>query len=226
MAKRIKIHPVTPHQKRIFDVVDHLKNEEIFVFPTDSQYAIGCDYQNKKGIDRIRKIRQLDKDHLLTLLCDSLSNISKFARISDDNFKIIKRLIPGPYTFILPATKEVPKLLLNPKRSTIGFRVPDYPITQKVIEDLGRPIIATTAKLPDHNGQDIKYQLRDELFQGMEKLVDVIIDDEQELTKQESTVIDLTGDEAILLRRGLGIEKAEEVFAQYDKPLVEEIEQI
>ncbi len=221
MAKKVKIHPVTPHQKRIFEVSDMMKAGAIAMIPTDSQYALGCLYSNKKGIDRIRQIRKIGKDHLLTLLCESLANISKFAHITDDNFKVINRLIPGPYTFVLPATKEVPKLLLNPKRKTIGFRVPDYPICERLIAELGDPIITATAKTPEMNAQPSLYINREELFSLLDHQVDIIIDDQQDLTVQESTIIDLTGDEAVILRRGLGIEKVEEVCHQYDKELIE-----
>jgi tRNA threonylcarbamoyl adenosine modification protein (Sua5/YciO/YrdC/YwlC family) len=219
MAEKIKIHPITPHQKRIFEVADALKSDKVVVFPTDTQYAIGCAYTNKKGIDRVREIRRLDDDHLLTLICDSLSGISKFAQLSDENFKLIKKLIPGPYTFVLPATKELPKLIVHPKRKTVGFRVPDHPICQKLIAELGEPIIATTAKHPDYNGKDKLYLDRQELIDVMAKFVDVVIDDEQDLSMQESTVLDLTGDEAIVIRKGLGFEKVEEVFALFDKSL-------
>ena len=221
MAKKVKIHPITPHQKRIYEVSDMMKAGAIAMIPTDSQYALGCLYTNKKGIDRIRQIRRIDKEHLLTLLCGSLSNVSKFAHISDDNFKIINRLIPGPYTFVLPATKEVPKLLLNPKRKTIGFRVPDYPICERLIEELGAPIVTATAKTPEMNTLPSLYIDREELFSLLENQVDIIVDDQQDLTVQESTIIDLTGEEAVILRTGLGIEKVEEVCHQYDKVLFE-----
>ncbi|TNE74603.1 threonylcarbamoyl-AMP synthase [bacterium] len=214
MADKVKIHPITPHQKRIFEVADALKSGKVAVFPTDTQYAIGCVYSNKKGIDQIRAIRKLDDSHLLTLLCDSLTGISKFAHLRDDNFKIVKKLIPGPYTFILPATKELPKLIVHPKRKTVGFRVPDYPICQKLIAELGGPIIATTAKLPDWNGKEKLYLDREELIQSMEKFVDVIIDDQQDLSVQESTVIDLTSDNPVIVRKGIGYEQVEEVLAQ------------
>lgn len=221
MANKIKIHPVTPHQKRIFEVSDALKSGDIVMFPTDTQYAMGCMYSNKKGIDRIREVRRLGDDHLLTLICDSLSGISKFGQLSDDNFKIIKRLIPGPYTFILPATKELPRLVLHPKRKTVGFRVPDSAICQKLIAELGEPIIATTAKHPDWNGKEKLYLDREDLIQSLDKMVDVIIDDQQDLSMQESTVIDLSGDDAIIIRKGIGYERVEEVFALFDKKLIE-----
>ena len=219
MAKRIKIHPITPHQKRIFEVADVLKNGGVVLFPTDSQYALGCDYRNKDGVERIRRIRSLGKDHFFTLLCESLSNTAKFANISNENFKVIKKLIPGPYTFILPATREVPRLLLNPKRKTIGFRVPDYPITSRIIADLGAPVLATTAKPNSLNDVEDIYLGREEVLTYFDKHVDLIVDDQQDLIKQQSTVVNMTGGDAELVRGGLGLERVEEVFAHFDKDL-------
>ncbi len=221
MATKIKIHPITPSQKRIFEVSDYLRQGAVILFPTDSQYALGCAYDNKKGVNRIRQIRQLKNDHLMTLICGSLSGISKFALLTDDNFRIMKRLIPGPYTFVLPATKAVPRLLQHPKRKTIGIRVPNYPICQKLVAELGRPLLSTTAKSPDLNGRNELYPDRDEMFTFMNRLVDYIIDDEQNLTKQQTSIIDMTGEEAVILRRGLGLAKLEDVFSQYDKLLTE-----
>lgn len=214
MAEKITLHPVTPHIKRVFDIVDKLRSGSIMLFPSDTRYALGCDYMNKKGVDRIRNVRRLDDDHLFTLICDSLNGISKFAKLSDDNFKIIKRLIPGPITFILPATKEVPKLLLHPKRKTVGFRVPDHPICQQIIGELGHPLLATSAKVPEDlaPGDGSEPEFTNELFQAFDKLVDIMIDDEQELHTVESTIIDMTGDAPVIVRQGEGFEKVQEVF--------------
>jgi tRNA threonylcarbamoyl adenosine modification protein (Sua5/YciO/YrdC/YwlC family) len=214
MAEKITLHPVTPHIKRVFDIVDKLRGGSIMLFPSDTRYALGCDYMNKKGVDRIRNVRRLDDDHLFTLICDSLNGISQFAKLSDDNFKIIKRLIPGPITFILPATKEVPKLLLHPKRKTVGFRVPDHPICQQIIGELGHPLLATSAKVPEDlaPGDGAEPEFTDELFQAFNKLVDIMIDDEQELRTVESTIIDMTGDAPVIVRQGEGFEKVQEVF--------------
>lgn len=222
MADKIKLHPVTPHQKRIFEITDHLKNDAILLFPTDTQYALACSYSNKKGIERIRKIRQLKNDHLLTLICDSLSGISRFARLGDYQFKIIKRLIPGPYTFVLPATKEVPKLLLNSRRQTIGFRVPDYAICEKIVEEFGVPLIACTARHPDFegdtgNGTDDRL----ELFRRFEKQVDLIVDNEQELTTKQSTIVDMSDDNPVVIRAGKGVEEFLSVCAMLDLSPVE-----
>lgn len=198
-----------------------VRDGAVVLFPTDSQYALGCDYKNKKGIERIRRIRNLDKDDHLSILCDSLSGVSKFAHISDHNFKLIKRLIPGPYTFILPATKEVPKLLVHPKKKTVGIRVPDYPICQGLIEELGNPMLAITAKKPEMNDNDLGNFKREPFLREFEKLVDVIIDNQQELPARETTIIDMTSDETKIVRNGLGVEKAEEVFRMQGESFVE-----
>ncbi len=212
MAERIKLHPETPHAKRIFEIADKIREGSVLLIPTDSQYALACDYQNKKGIERIRKIRQLSENDHLSLLCDSLSGIAKFAHISDQNFKLIKRLIPGPYTLILPATKQVPKLLVHPKKKTVGIRVPDYPICQELIREIGHPMLAITAKKPAMTNGSLQSFEREPFLQEFDKLVDVTIDNQQELPSKETTVIDMTGETATVIREGLGAAEAEEIF--------------
>lgn len=212
MAEKYNLHSETPHVKRIYEIADKIKQGFVALFPTDSQYALGCDYNNKKGIERIRQIRQLGKNHHLTLMLDSLSHISKFAYLNDENFKIIKRLIPGPFTFILPATKEVPKLLVHPSKETIGIRVPDYPITETLIKEIGNPMLAITAKKKELSDDEIKNLDRDTLLRHFEKQVDLIIDDKREDNRFESTVIDMTNEQPVILRRGIRVEDAEEVF--------------
>lgn len=221
MAERIKLHPVTPHVKRIFEIADMIADGAVLLFPTDSQYALGCDYKNKKGIKRIRKIRNLGDDDHLSLLCDSLSGVARFAHISDRNFKLIKRLIPGPYTFILPATKEVPKLLVHPKKKTVGIRVPDYPICQGLVEEVGNPLLAITAKKPQMQEGALQKFEREPFLREFDKLVDVTIDNQQELPSQETTIIDMTDEEARIVRRGLNIEQVEEVFRMQGETLEE-----
>lgn len=221
MAERFKLHPETPHVKRIFEITDKVRQGAVLLFPTDSQYALGCDYTNKAGIKRIRTIRDLEKNDHLTLLCDSLSGISKFAHLSDHNFKLIKRLIPGPFTFILPATKEVPKLLVHPKKKTVGIRVPDYPICGGLLKELGRPLLGITAKKPTIEGEDLEKFDREPFLREFDKLVDIIIDNQQELPARETTIIDMTDAEAKILRRGLEIEEVEEVFRMQGQVLME-----
>jgi tRNA threonylcarbamoyl adenosine modification protein (Sua5/YciO/YrdC/YwlC family) len=213
MSERIKINPDTPKRKQIFDLVDILIDEGVLLLPTDSQYALVCDYQNKSGMDRIRKIRQLGKKDHLSVMCHSLEHVSTFANLTDDNFKLIKRLIPGPFTFILPATREVPRLLTHPKKRTVGIRVPNYSICLETIQELGRPIMAITAKLPNvENGQPDKGD-RELYLSRFDKLVDLVVDLQQVLLGQETTIVDLTGPSPEIIREGLGLEVLREAVA-------------
>ncbi|WP_340103653.1 L-threonylcarbamoyladenylate synthase [Rhodohalobacter sp. 8-1] len=213
MSERIKINPDNPKRKQIFDLVDILLDEGVLLLPTDSQYALVCDYQNKSGMDRIRKIRQMGKKDHLSVMCHSLEHASTFANLSDDNFKLIKRLIPGPYTFILPATREVPRLLTHPKKRTVGIRIPDYPICLETIQELGRPIMAITAKLPNvENGQPDSGD-RELYLSRFDQIVDLVVDHQQELSGQETTIVDLTGPSPEVIREGLGMETLREAVA-------------
>lgn len=213
MSERIKINPESPKRKQIFDLVDILLDEGVLVMPTDSQYALVCDYQNKSGMDRIRKIRQMGKKDHLSVMCHSLEHVSTFANLSDDNFKLMKRLIPGPFTFILPATREVPRLLTHPQKRTVGIRVPNYPICLETIQELGRPVMAITAKLPNvENGQPDSGD-RELYLSRFDKLADLVVDHQQELSGQETTIVDLTGPSPEILRKGIGLEQLQEAVA-------------
>lgn len=212
MNYRIKLHPETPHRKKIFEMADELLDGAVAVIPTDSQYALVCDYKNKKGMDRIRQIRQLDKHDHLTVMCHSLEHVSTFAKLSDDNFKLIKRLIPGPYTFILPATREVPRLLTHPKKRTVGIRVPDYPICLEIISELGRPLMAITAKIPGVEYAHPEDGNREMYLSRFDKVVDVVVDNQQPLSSEETTIVDLTRDLPVLIREGLGMNRLEEAL--------------
>lgn len=206
MPERVKLHPENPKKKQIFELVDELIREGVIMIPTDSQYALVCDYQNKKGMDRIRQIRQMGKKDHLSVMCHSLEHVSTFANLSDDNFKLMKRLIPGPYTFILPATREVPRLLTHPKKRTVGIRVPDYPICLELVEELGRPIMAITAKLPNVENGSPDADDRELYLSRFDNLVDVVVDNQQPLSTDETTIVDLTGNQPLLLREGLGMD--------------------
>ncbi len=212
MAKRIKIHPETPHRDKIFEISDDLRDGAVALIPTDSQYALICDYQNKKGMDRIRKIRQMGKKDHLSVMCHSLEHVSTFAHLNDDNFKLIKRLIPGPYTFILPATREVPRLLTHPKKRTVGIRVPDYPICLDLIRELGRPVLAITAKLKGVEHGHPEDGDRELFLSRFDKIVDVIIDNQEPLNADETTILDLTDQPSELIREGLGMGRLEEAL--------------
>lgn len=206
MAAIYKIHPETPQARRIEEIRDALKSGAIMLYPTDTVYAIGCDLNVKSAVERVRWIKQFSSDKPLTFLCSSLSNIASYAQVSDPAYKIIKRLIPGPYTFLLPATKLVPKLVMNPKRKTTGIRVPNHPTCQALLEALGSPIISTSAQTAFTPADTRVSQA--ELFDQFDSLVDVIVDDESPVGYQVSTMLDLTGAEPLIVRRGLGWEDA------------------
>jgi tRNA threonylcarbamoyl adenosine modification protein (Sua5/YciO/YrdC/YwlC family) len=147
MAIIYGLHPVAPQKDRIEKITKALKDGAVMLYPTDTVYAIGCDLNSKSAVERVRRIKQLSNDKPLTFLCSSLSNITEYAAVSDEAYRIIKRLIPGPYTFVLPATKLVPKLVMSPKRKTTGIRVPDHPLCFTLVEALGNPIISTSAHI-------------------------------------------------------------------------------
>jgi tRNA threonylcarbamoyl adenosine modification protein (Sua5/YciO/YrdC/YwlC family) len=207
MATIYTIHPENPQIRRIEEIKDALQDGAVMLYPTDTVYAIGCDMNVKSAVERVRRLKQLSNDKPLTFLCSSLSNIADYAWVSDPAYRIMRRLVPGPYTFLLPATKLVPKLVMNPKRKTSGIRVPDHPVCQALLEALGNPIISTSAHLPNENGQ-IPMVEQARLFDEFDSLVDIIVDDGSEPSFEVSTIVDMTGDEPVMVRQGLGWEAA------------------
>ncbi len=213
MATLYRIHPDTPQVRQIQTIRDALRNGAVMLYPTDTVYAIGCDLNVKSAVERVRRIKQLSSDKPLTFLCSSLSNISEYAVVNDPAYRLIRRLIPGPYTFVLPATKLVPRLVMNPKRKTTGIRVPDHAICQALLEALGNPIISTSAPSAiDPSAIDTDATLSQaELLDHFEKLVDIMVvdimaDEHLPIRSQVSTILDLTTEEAVLVRKGLGWE--------------------
>ena len=205
MATIYEVHPQTPQTRKIDEIVAALKNGAVMLYPTDTVYAIGCDLQSKTGVDRVRRIKQMSNDKPLTFLCQSLSNISAYAIVSDPAYRLMKHLIPGPYTFILPATKLVPKLVQDPKRKTTGIRVPKYPLCQILLESLGNPIISASAHIQDEDGDRPTLGVeKARLFDRLDKLVDLIIDDGSEPGMAGSTILDMTTDPPEVVRQGLG----------------------
>ena len=204
MATLYEIHPQTPQIRRIDEIVAALRNGAVAIYPTDTVYAIGCDLKSKTAVDRVRQIKRMSNDKPLTFLCQSLSNISEYALVSDPAYRLMKHLIPGPYTFILPATKLVPKLVQDPKRKTTGIRVPKHPLCQILLENLGNPIISASAHTQDEDGQELIEVEKAVLFDRLEKLVDIIIDDGSESGLQGSTILDMTIDPPEVIREGLG----------------------
>jgi tRNA threonylcarbamoyl adenosine modification protein (Sua5/YciO/YrdC/YwlC family) len=205
MATLYEIHPQTPQIGRIDKIVAALKNGAVMLYPTDTVYAIGCDLNSKSAVDRVRKIKRMSNDKPLTFLCQSLSNISEYAVVSDPAYRLMKHLIPGTYTFILPTTKLVPKLVQDPKRKTTGIRVPKHIICQVLLETLGNPVISASAHIQDEDGDEpIDNVEKAILFDRLDKLVDIIIDDGSEPGVESSTILDMTIDPPEVIREGLG----------------------
>ena len=200
MAQFFTIHPGNPNPRLIHQAAAVLRGGGVVVYPTDSCYALGCHLDDKDAVTRIRQIRQLDEQHHLTLMCRDLSEISRYAKVDNAKFRLLKSNTPGSYTFILEATKEVPKRLQHPKRSTIGIRIPDHPVALALLEELGEPMSSSTLILPDQAGPLNDVELIREL---LEKKVDLVIDGGA-IGADFTTVIDLTGDVSVLLRRGKG----------------------
>ncbi|MGB5625018.1 MAG: L-threonylcarbamoyladenylate synthase [Woeseiaceae bacterium] len=200
MAKLIEIHPTDPQPRRVKAIVEIIRNGGLIAYPTDSSYAFGCHIGDKKAIDRIHRIRRTDKKHNFTLVCADLTEISVYARVDNWAYRLIKSLTPGPYTFILPATREVPKRLQNPKRRTIGLRVPDHVLVHEVLEELGEPIMSSTLLLP---GDDMPLTDPLEIEERIGHQVEAIID-AGPTGIEPTTVLDLSNDSVEILRVGLG----------------------
>jgi tRNA threonylcarbamoyl adenosine modification protein (Sua5/YciO/YrdC/YwlC family) len=214
MATLYELYPDTPQIRQIESIRDALRNGAVMLYPTDTVYAIGCDLNVKSAVERVRRIKQLSSGKPLTFLCSSLSNIAEYAVVNDPAYRLIRRLIPGSYTFLLPATKLVPRLVMEPKRKTTGIRVPDHAICQALLQALGNPIISTSAPSaidPSDLDSADAIPSQAELFDHFDKLVDLTIadikvDDQLPIQSQVSTILDLTTEEAVLVRKGLGWE--------------------
>jgi tRNA threonylcarbamoyl adenosine modification protein (Sua5/YciO/YrdC/YwlC family) len=212
MAQTYSLHPVNPQQRTIDQIRDALRGGAVMLYPTDTVYAIGCDLNSKSAVERVRKIKQMSNDKPLTFLCPSLSDIAQYAKVSDGAYRLMRKLIPGSYTFVLPTTKLVPKLVMHPQRKTTGIRVPDHAISVALMEALGNPIISTSAyalALEEEFESAHVADSRFELFDCYEGLVDLMIDSDMEPSGKMSTIIDLTADAPTMVRRGLGWEEAE-----------------
>ena len=209
MATIYEVHPQTPQTRKIDEILAALRNGAVMLYPTDTVYAIGGDLNSKQGVDRVRQIKRMSNDKPLTFLCQSLSNISEYAVVSDPAYRLMKHLIPGTYTFILPATKLVPKLVQDPKRKTTGIRVPKHPLCQILLESLGNPIISASAHIQDDDGYQPTLGVeKARLFDHLDKLVDIIIDDGSESGIEGSTILDMTVDPPEVIREGLGYAEA------------------
>lgn len=200
MSQFFYIHPDNPQARLIKQAVELIKKGEVIVYPTDSGYSIGCQMDNKAALEQVCRIRELDKTHNFTLMCRDVSELSDYARVDNVAFRLLKNNTPGPYTFVFKATKEVPKRLQNPKRKTIGIRVPDNPITLALLAELGEPLMSTTLILP---GKVMAESDPEEIREQLERRVGLIIHGGY-LGEQPTTVIDLSEGEMVILREGSG----------------------
>lgn len=200
MSQYFKVHPINPQRRLLAQAVQIIRNGGLIVYPTDSCYAFGWSIGDKTALERIRKIRATERDHDFTLVCRDLSDIATYARLDNWAYRLLRSLTPGPYTFILKATHEVPKRLQDPKRRSIGIRVPDHTIAQALLEELGEPLMSSTLLLP---GDDVPLTDPDEIKARLGKLVDAIIDGGA-CGMEPTSVLDLSNGDVSVLRQGKG----------------------
>jgi tRNA threonylcarbamoyl adenosine modification protein (Sua5/YciO/YrdC/YwlC family) len=200
MARYYKVHPVNPQRRSIGKIADIVRDGGLIAYPTDSCFALGCHLGDAAGIDRIRKIRRLDDKHHFTLVCRDFAQLGQFVHISNKVFRNVKAATPGSYTFILPATKEVPRRLLHPKKKTVGVRIPDHTVAQALLAELGEPLLSSTLLLPDEpdpltQGWEIKERL--------DGMLDAVVDSGT-CGVEPTTVVDFSDEEPVIVRRGAG----------------------
>ncbi|HEY1573692.1 MAG TPA: L-threonylcarbamoyladenylate synthase [Pseudonocardiaceae bacterium] len=200
MARYFDVHPDNPQRRAVSQVISIVRDDGLIAYPTDSCFALGCQLGNKDGLDRIRSIRELDSRHHFTLVCRDFAQLGQLVLLNNNVFRAIKASTPGGYTFILQASNEVPKRLLHPKKKTVGVRIPDHAVTRALLEELGEPLVSSTLLLPGDEepmtqGWDIKERL--------DHVVDAVIDS-GDCGTTPTTVIDFSGDEPEIVRRGAG----------------------
>lgn len=208
MAQYFQIHPDNPQPRLIRRAVEILQQGGAIVYPTDSSYALACRIDAVKAMERIRRIRQLTERHNFTLVCRDLSQVSQFVRLGNEAHRLIKALTPGAYTFVLRATREVPRRLQHPSRKTIGIRIPDHPVAQALVAELGEPLFSTTLILP---GEETALVDPKEIRDRLEKQVDLVIDSGV-ILYEPTSIVDLTEDVPEVVRLGKGREKLEAVL--------------
>lgn len=199
-AEFLELHPVNPQKRFLAQAAERLRQGAVIAYPTDSCYALGCQLDDKAAAERLRRIRDFDKHHQFTLVCRDLSEIAHYAKVDNWQFRILKLLTPGPYTFILPASKDLPKRLSHEKRKTIGIRIPDHVVAQALLEALGGPLISCTVQFP---GEDQPVSEPQDAEKLLLHSVDLVLD-AGNCGLEPTTVIDLSGDAAVLVRQGRG----------------------
>ncbi|WP_328336160.1 L-threonylcarbamoyladenylate synthase [Streptomyces violaceus] len=200
MAKYYDVHPDNPQPRTIGQIADSIRADALVAYPTDSCYALGCRLGSRDGIARIRAIRKLDDRHHFTLVCQDFAQLGQFVRVDKDVFRAVKASTPGSYTFILPATKEVPRMLQHPKKKTVGVRIPDHVVTQALLTELGEPLLSSTLLLPgEEEPMTQGWEIKDELDHVLDGVVD-----SGDCGTEPTTVIDFSGGEAEIVRHGAG----------------------
>ena len=200
MSQFFAIHPETPQARLIQRAVSILRGGGVIVYPTDSAYALGCQLGDKKAMERIRRIRALREDHNFTLVCRDLSELGTYAHVDNSTYRLLRHATPGPYTFVLEATREVPRRLVQPKRKTIGLRVPDHPISQALLHALNEPLMSATLIMPDDEyPMTDPYDIRDCLEQEVELVIDGGF-----CGLEATSVVDLSGPVPVVMRAGVG----------------------
>jgi tRNA threonylcarbamoyl adenosine modification protein (Sua5/YciO/YrdC/YwlC family) len=200
MAKYFDVHPDNPQPRAIAQVAGIVRAGGLIAYPTDSCFALGCQLGNKDGLDRIREIRRLEPGHPFTILCRDFQQLGQFVQLNNATFRLLKATTPGQYTFILPATKEVPRRLLHPKKKTVGVRIPDHPVAQAILAELGEPLLSTTLTLP---GDDEPMTQGWEIKERLDHAIDAVVDS-GECGTVPTTVIDFSSGEPEILRLGAG----------------------
>ncbi|RSM77674.1 threonylcarbamoyl-AMP synthase [Kibdelosporangium aridum] len=200
MARYFDVHPDNPQRRSVQQVVELLRQDGLIAYPTDSCFALGCQLGNRAGIDRIRQIRHLDDRHHFTLVCQDFAQLGQFVYVDNDVFRAIKAVTPGSYTFILPATKEVPRRMQHPKKKTVGVRIPDHTVAQALLAELGEPLLSSTLLLPD---QDEPMTQGWEIKERLDNVIDAVIDS-GECGTVPTTVIDFSQGEPEIVREGAG----------------------
>jgi tRNA threonylcarbamoyl adenosine modification protein (Sua5/YciO/YrdC/YwlC family) len=200
MAKYFDVHPDNPQPRAIAQIAQSIRADALVAYPTDSCYALGCRLGNRDGTERIRSIRQLDNRHHFTLVCQDFAQLGQFVQVDNDVFRAIKASTPGSYTFILPATREVPRMLQHPKKKTVGVRIPDHVVTQALLSELGEPLLSSTLLLPDEDEPMTQgWEIKDRL----DHVLDAVVDS-GDCGTEPTTVIDFSDGEAEIVRRGAG----------------------
>ncbi|HEX4240333.1 MAG TPA: L-threonylcarbamoyladenylate synthase [Steroidobacteraceae bacterium] len=200
MSIHLQLHPVSPQRRFLRQAADVLRAGGVIVYPTDSCYALGCHIGDKAALERIRAIRQTDRNHNFTLVCRDLADVGKYAVVENWQYRLLRAHTPGPYTFILKASRETPRRLKHERHGTIGLRVPDHPVTQLLLAELGEPVMSSTLLLP---GEDLPRTDAREIYEKLEHSVDLVLDGGN-CGLEPTSVIDLSTGRAVIAREGRG----------------------